>query len=514
MSQPWNWPALAGIRPGSLPRALVVEHGIWGKVHGARSDFRWIAETRGFFSLGEGLERDLTVGIEDRPVRFPLWRSLSGIHLAGTCYPSRARDAAGRHGALEKQLLGWRSDRETPGALAALLLLSWVAELDDGTWWGKAESRAWDSDPGFVLDLGGPREVPYSEHALVVAIDRGIADLRASLAPGNAESALGGLFDRLLEGHGTALLPVGEAPLTPEALAVLLLPLRRERAEDLSLAGWLPSSRPPRDGFGDRWNLVACRGAGAQQTGPLQIRPEARRMAAALLNGDPTSLANARRPRSFHEPLDSETPGYEPREGTIAPRAAPLGGTGGRGLGDSPRPADLPAGASRAWGILQDLARDPLRFWLAPRDLASHVEDGTETNDRNALAASLTWLDSLTRSSSQSPASREQGEVKADLLRAAILALAPTQATLRALGAFESDRVPPMLYLAALQRGAWERALRGFGPGQVADLIRQSEAHCAPELRPWIGPWLERRAAELSVDAAGAPRSSGEGETW
>jgi hypothetical protein len=467
-----------------------VEQGIWGKVHGARSDFRWIAATRGFASIGRDLERELAVGIEDRPLRFPLWRAAAGIHLAGTCYPSRARDAAGRGGALEKHLLAWRTDRSIPAALAALLLLPRAAELDDGAWWGRAELSDWDADPRFVLDLGEGREIPVAEEIAERNLMEGIASLRTTLGEG-AEAALAELFDGLLHNRRPFFLPVGETPLTPHALAVLLLPLNRERADHVSLAGWLPSSRPPSEGLGERWDLVAYRGAGRGHGRSSAADSRAFRMAAALLAGDPHLLASSSGPDRIPAPQISW--GFEgtPRPEEDPPVAAPQ--RPGEGRPALRNPLDLPeppAAAGRGWRLVYELARDPNRFWLDPGDLAPWLGGLPEGEDRGALKAALTWIGAL---ASNRPAGSdgEQLRAKQDLLRAAVLALRPTADTLDALGPFRSGRVPPILYFTGLCPETRERARRALGEDRMIEMIRQSKAHCAPELRPRIVALLE-----------------------
>jgi hypothetical protein len=509
----WDWPALAGVASLGLPRRLAVEQGVWGKVHGARSDFRWIAATRGFAFLGENLERELAVGIEDRPVRFPLWRAHSGVHFGGICYPSRARDAAGRGGALEKQLLAWRTDRGIPAVLAALLLLPRVAELDDGAWWGRADASSWDVDPRFVLNLGGPRDLPVSEGALEETVTAGIFSLRETLATDSAEAILADLFNGLLEGRRPVLLAVHEEPLTPEALAVLLLPLDRERADALSLAGWLPSSRPFRQDLGESWDLVALPGPPERTRSRPSADPRARRMAAALLAGDPSLLAGIRAPERAPAPSRARrTVGEATME--VGPRRPPATRPEGTGRPSFPSPPTLSEPAAetgRGWRLLYEFSRDPCRFWLDPRDFAPYLGDPSRGGDGGGLQAALTWLGILASSRPSDPAG-DQHRTKGDLLRAAILALSPTAATFDAVGSFLSGRVPPVLYLAALSPRAWERTRRAFGEVRIAELIRQSREHCAPELRTRLDHWIERRTAGINADAVGAPRWRGGGE--
>lgn len=495
MSRLWDWPALEGATTVGLPPSLAAEQGIWGKVHGASSDFRWIAATRGFSSLGRDLEREVAVGIEDRPARFSLWRFGPEVHLAGVGYPSRARDASGRAGSLEKQVLAIRADPAIPPALAALLLLPLVAELDDRTWWGRADPGAWDADPRFVFDLGGPREVPMSEEALDRAVADGVEGLRAALPPDGAAAVLAETFTGLLGGRRPVLFPAAEGPLAPAALAALLLPLDRKRADRLSLAGWLPSSRPPGGELGERWDLVARPGGEAPRDRPADPDPRARRMAAAILAGDPSLLGGRRTPGPAipTPPAPATLPIHEPWSGDDTGPGPTRAGSGGPPpLPVSPNLPEPPAGASRAWWLIHDLARDPTRFWLDPQDLAPHLADGHDVDDESPLSAALTWLRTLASDRPPGPAG-EQHRAKEDLLRAAILALSPTPTTLDALGPFQSDRVPPVLYLTALPPDAWERARRSLGEGRIAELLRESRQRCAPELRARIARNLELR---------------------
>lgn len=481
MSDIWSWPALAGVSAASLPHFLAVERAVWGKVHGARSDFRWIAASRGFAVRGRGLERELAVGIEDRPVRFPFWRAAPGLHVAGSGYPSRARDASGRGGALEKQLLAWRAEHSVPAGAAALLLLPRAAELDDGAWWGRAAPAAWDADPRFVLDLGGPLEVPVSERLLAEAAARGIADLRARLVP-DGGAALAEVFGALLAGRRPVLCPLGDQPLEPEALAALLLPLDRERADGLSLAGWLPSSRPPRADLGGSWDVVVHAGGRSRTAEATATDPRTRAMAAALLAGDPSLLGGSPaldRPAARPAPAAADDPRRRdarelpPAEEPVTPDLPPLP--------RAPELAEPPAGAGAGWRILYDFARDPHRFWLDPQELAPYLREPAGENEE-AVQTALSWLRTLASSRPPSAPAGDQHRAKEDLLWAGILALSPTPLTVERLGALRSGLVPPLLYLMALHPESWSYISGALGMERATRLLEQSRRQSAPEL--------------------------------
>ena len=126
---------------------------------------------------------------------------------------------------------------------------------------------------------------------------------------------LGRLYGRLLAGaRGIPLEGLG-GPLPPEALAALLLPLPRERADRLSLAGWLPSSRTEDGGLANAWDLIL---GGDHPPGSLPIAgsapdeaqtAEGARLAEALLAGDPGALrARHRAPPMQTRPRSAGAP--------------------------------------------------------------------------------------------------------------------------------------------------------------------------------------------------------------
>jgi hypothetical protein len=243
------WPALAGL-PSDLPY-LVVGHGVWGKAHGATSDFRWLAASPALDALPPGLERELVLGSEDVPdPGGTLWRQVGDVCCAATFYPSRAADAAGRTGFLEKQVLAWRRPPDVPAALGALLLLPAVAACDDSVWWAERSGVRWTSAEA-ALDLADVR-APSGRDRLLQTIDQGLAELRRAVP----EDALVELYAALLAGGRAVPLAGLDRPLSPAALAALLLPLPRDRADALSVLGWLPSRRFEEAELAARWDLV------------------------------------------------------------------------------------------------------------------------------------------------------------------------------------------------------------------------------------------------------------------
>jgi len=259
-----RWPALAGL-PRDLPN-LVAGHGVWGKAHGATSDFRWLAASPALDALPPGLEREIVLGSEDVPGRGALWRTVGDLSCAAAFYPSRATDAAGRTGFLEKQVLAWRRSPGVPTALGALLLLPAVAALDDSVWWGERSGVRWTAAEA-ALDLPDFRP-PGGFDRLAQTIEQGIAELRQAVP----EGALADLYAALLAGSRAVPLASLDRPLPPAALAALLLPLPRERADALSVLGWLPSQRFDEAEFADRWDLVL---GGAIPRRPRSVIPDA-----------------------------------------------------------------------------------------------------------------------------------------------------------------------------------------------------------------------------------------------
>jgi GTPase SAR1 family protein len=287
-----SWPALdAGQGAGQpLPGALTYERGIWGKVHGAPSDFRWIATTPGFAAAHSGLERELPLGGEDAPASGMLWRTIGDTCYAAAFYPSPAQDAAGRSGFLEKQVLEWKRPPEVPAALGALLLLDTVARLGPDIYWNRRSDIRWSEDD-YTLDLGADAHplLPVSAAALEDAIARGIEILRAAVS----EEGVAELYAALLAGGRSVPLRGLAAPLPPAALAALLLPLPRTLADQLSVAGWLPSSRLSDTDLQEVrrcWDLVLGGATTLPPTGPVptpdQLR-EARSMARELFGRTP-----------------------------------------------------------------------------------------------------------------------------------------------------------------------------------------------------------------------------------
>jgi|GEM_PF-1494649 len=292
MADPFAWPALAAAGdPGKLPERLSYERAIWGKVHGSASDYRWIAASPGFDPARDHLETAIRVGPEDElPGPFPLWRALPAEHLAVLCAPGRSVDAAGRKSLLVQQVLRWKRPEAVPAALGALLLLHHAETFDDSLWLdGKTTAG------GEVVPLEPADETPLAvkEEDLQTLLNEGIEDLRKSVSPDD----LAAFYGALLTGARPALLPTVGRPLSPQALAALLLPLEPDRARSVSLAGWIPSRRAGREDLGALWDGAAA-GAGVvsrlrdPDAEPLSSETEAwgRRLSEALLMADPSAL--------------------------------------------------------------------------------------------------------------------------------------------------------------------------------------------------------------------------------
>ncbi len=289
------WPALdAGDHP--FPQRLGYERAVWGKVHASPGDYRWIAASPSFAPALQQIERELQLGSEDVPERATHWRNTGEHCLAMVCYPSRAADAAGRSNFLEKQILAWRRPAEVPAVLGALLLLPRIAQADDDIWWDKPAQSRWSEDDTLSIPPEDHPPVPVSPDTLAEAVARGTAELRAALH----EDSLTDLYAHILAGHRAVPLAGLAAPLGPEAVAALLLPLPRALADGYSVAGWLPSRRLPDLAELQRCWGVVLGGATLPPPPPVSPSPEQRRqaqtLAQAILANDPAILTGAPTP--------------------------------------------------------------------------------------------------------------------------------------------------------------------------------------------------------------------------
>ena len=230
-----HWPAL-DLDERELPQQLTCERGVWGKVHGAPTDFRWIAETPALAAPQKHIVGELPLGNEDAPLSATLWRVVDDTCYAVRIYPSTARDATGRSGFVEKQLFEWKRPDHIPAALGALLLLPLVASLEPTDWEHQTADIRW-SEEDHVTILPPEEAKPISMAAIEMTIAEGLRGLTESIS----EEVLAEVYASLLGGGRAIALEGFSSPLPPASLAALLLPLPRSVADRISIAGWLPS---------------------------------------------------------------------------------------------------------------------------------------------------------------------------------------------------------------------------------------------------------------------------------
>lgn len=475
MSTALQWPALQ-VEEQRLPRSIDYERAVWGKVHGAPADFRWIARTADFGAGRQDVPRQLNLGAEDVLAHFSAWRNLGDRCHAVTIYPSRAIDAAGRRGFLEKQVLEWRRPPHVPAVFGALLLLPAAARLSDEIWWGR--DVPFDADNHLSIDDADHQPLAIDEDTVADAIERGRQTLRETVSRRTLEL----LYDQLLAGRSPAFLGGLLEPLTAEALAALLLPLPRELADRVSVAGWIPTSRPSFDDLATRWDIVVTAPEQAVPRMPPPPTEQAMEMAEELL---------ATEPAPFRQFVDRVQPAIAPS--AVAPSPAPVVAAAGRSKDDRLWPGlmlDLQPPNVEAGEMLKELwefARAPNRRWLDPRTLKARRLPKLTAQTAEARILNE-WVTEV-RKQKPDYVHPEQWNVKVDLLRSAAVVLVPEPSTLQKVGGPGSDRVPILLFALMMESPQqWDRLL-GLGQKGLSEALGQS-ARCAS--RYWVGLLRER----------------------
>jgi hypothetical protein len=433
-----RWPALAS----GLPEAFEIRYrrAVRGKVHRAASDYRWIAASPGLDPAGRRWEEQVSFGVEDEPREMFAWRAIDGGYAAVHAYPSRAVDAVGRPGGLEKHVLWCAADPSVPAAAAAFALLGEAARSTDALWWEAHTLPQW-TDGQFVLPVDEAACPPCRLTAadLATLVERGLSELRAAAA----SDALESMYAQWLEDARPAVLGGAAQPLTPLAVAALLLPLTQAQAANFSIAGGVPSSQFRADRL-STWSAVAC-------DAPVAPTPAG--------SGRASEIACA-------------------LQGQAPPPAAALDGTTARHLAAFLR-SDRRTIYGRAF---------PHGSWHPIAEM-----------DGSALIAKVREFDASIDAARQEPhgpaheeARREHLRAKADEARAWLYVFAPGPETIRTLPPREGSRVPALWFarlLAAEDLGALDR----YSTVEMAALIRHSldPPRQQPEVVRWIEEYLD-----------------------
>jgi hypothetical protein len=489
-----GWPAF---QEASHSGEIGYELGVWGKAPGAHTDFRWIARSGGSEHDGE-LAGQISLGTEDQPVKTQLWRRHGGRYYAAGLYPSRARDASGRTDFLEKQVLAWtQSDDATPAALGALLLLPKVASLNADVWWSRIGDPAWE-DPAFSLSLPPEKHqsLPFNLANLESDMRQGVEELEKAVD----RKYLGALYAQILADRRPAWLTGLTQPLSPHALAVLLLPLPRDRANAISLAGWIPSSRASVETLkAARWDVVVLPPHLVETVSPQSVDGEEKdqgwKLAEALMELQPQNAKKAledlaktlksRKPRSIAPPAPPPVvveppPPPPPEEGPALSPVAALR-PGARIFLPEPRP-----NASDLLKELHDFACRVDRRWPDLDRWSRKPISQLEPIDENLFPS---WIARLQQRKPEH-IDEEQWTVKLDLLRSAALVLRPTHLSL-AENRSKLPRVPVLLFALVLSKSD---LLEGMGETTLREALRQSLSPTTCHPSPWTRKLREKLA--------------------
>ncbi len=454
------WPALRPESGESFQSGEIeAERAVLGKVHGAASDFRWIARSPGF-DLERRPERETSTGLENLPLDGGLWRSTGDRCYAVHCYKSRALDQAGRSTALEKQLLAYKPASGLPLALAALLLLQRAASYDDKVWWERRNLGSW-RNPSFSLQLQ-PVRLSWGADRLQPLIQEAITCLQKSCSAQQVTE----FYARLLAGNRPALLEGASQPLPCLALAALLLPLPRRTASPISLAGWIFSSRYDPESIARRWSAVACQRRPARF--PQGEKPPSGEQMRRAQNWTQALWENA--PQSILRPQPERSQHPQARPDDDLRKAIRLVDAGADWAEVAPHLTGLATPLSR----LVEFSLQRQSWWLEPQELANKGEKIAAFSPRSQEAQLLQAC--LKRAEKEGPtsASPKGWKIKADLLRAACLSFSPAAQTLQRVGWPRSALVPPLLF-APLVRRSDREALLHLGEPLKESLRRSDE---------------------------------------
>jgi hypothetical protein len=250
-----TWPALRGW--DEQPDTVGTRRAVYGKVHRAPTDYRWIAWSAAFGSTPPTSERELSINTYQLPAPSIGWRcSPATGPFAVRFYTSRAFDAAGRPAGVEKQIL--LTQLPEPGAAIppvalAFLLLNAAAPFDDTIWWDTWRDPAWASMSHYLVIAEEEPDCPRLDLSqLENKIEQGLSELLNAVD----ESSLVHFYAQLLSGASPAVLKTASGPLSPLAMAALLLPIERGQTDELSIAGGVSSALQPTK-FA-RWDEVVC----------------------------------------------------------------------------------------------------------------------------------------------------------------------------------------------------------------------------------------------------------------
>lgn len=507
-----EWPALC--RAPHEPAPLVVERAVWGKAHAAATGYRWLAASKGFErGIAGALENELNVGSEDEPERMVLWRNLGDRCLAVLCCRSRAIDTTRREGFIEKQVLQWHRPAGMPAALGALLLLPKVSTLTDEIWWRQREALRADADAVLTIDAADHPAVQWTEEELATTIADGREQLLAEVA---SLEALESFYVALLAGDRPACLAGNRRPLSAAALATLLLPMRTDLADGVSLAGWVPSSRAALSELATRWDGVVVTPSMEVPARPPPVdsaKNDAWTMARSL--GAPQFLL----PTFFSVDTLAASPPRPVDPGT-RPAATESATTARREPGHPHHDLSLdgPHDESPWLAELHRFAGAVERRWLAPDELRRRVDGELRLlHDRHAEAAGeliAGWIERL-EAARPAYADEEQWAVKVDLLRSAALVLAPSPRTCDLVGVPAGDRVPAFLFALAIDR-RYRDGLERLGNAALRAMLEQSlrcrRSPWTARVRKWLEAWCRepgRGEARRLVEAALRDHSTG-----
>jgi hypothetical protein len=449
---PQIWSSLKDWRGDALD--VTVRRAIYGKVHRAPTDYRWFAWSSGFGAFGPSpLEHDLALGIEDEGSSFYCWRYSPSGAVAVKCYPSRAFDAAGRPGVVEKQVLAADANGLPPVALAFAILPA-TAALDDNIWWNTWRDPRWKSLE-YHLPIADHECPAISTADLDTRLDRGVAELLDAVSG----EALQQFYAQLLAANGLAVLRMEGTTLSPLALAALLLPLDRQTAERVSLAGGVPSTRLDASRLA-HWSGVAC----PSSVTTSEVAPASdkyRTMAADFVRKLERSVSRG--------------------EGHATPLNLSAGGNFLLGFLESPELWFAPGRAGKEslasvgpWPVVH---REEEAIFLRHKvkDFIADVESMAMGTERRHLAT------------------------KADLLRALLLALCPGSDSLDAVS-MPSMFVPALLFASRIEVQDWE-TLGTYSAVEFQMLARQS-LQALPSLAVEVARWLDNCAKRLDTGQA------------